>query len=585
MLAASTRIIGAQHFVSSADEFHSLTLSAGDEVIWANGTYSDDDNINFSGDGTASNPITLRAETPGEVVFTGGMTMTIPGDHVVVDGFYWSGGDGRNNHIQFRNNTDYANHSTIRNCGINDLTASGTDKHRWIVLYGTNNTVENCSFVNKRSPGALILVELDYHDAATPVGHTIRNNYFYNYEYRDPESTHSGDSETIRIGSSSDQAKSASTVVENNYFQACDGENEIITNKSTDNSYLHNTFRNCHGSLVLRHGANARVEGNFFLGENKVGSGGIRVSDSFHTIINNYFQDLNNADDKWNNAITLVGGSDETGGTSNGYQKVDGILVAFNTVYHCDDPLFYNDRSSYDPTGVFAYNLLHSTSSDAVGGDISGTGQGMSYVGNMVSVSDIGITDPGFAMVSPGFVADGEIHRPSSSSPVSGAAGSDYSSMVDFDIEGKTRPDSDMDVGAHEVSGGVGSAAHAPHTDDDVRTLVGAGFLNAAGEYVGDSGVGTLSVGSPPEFPHLAGSVAISVSCDVVWSAVEEEDWISIAPSSGTGNGSVTISVTENTSGSGRSGTITFTTESLTRSVTVTQSAYVEPVPGPPPSR
>lgn len=578
VLAACTQLFAAQYTVSSVDDFHALTLSPGDEVIWANGNYSDDESIRFEANGTAASPITLRAETPGGVIFNGGMTMLIGGDYVIVDGFYWSGGAGQNNHIQFRRGEVYANYSTIRNCAINDLTASGTDKHRWIVLYGTNNTVENCSFVNKRSPGALVLVELEYNDASSPVGHQIRNNYFFNYEYRDPDTTHSGDSETIRIGESENQAKSASVLVENNYFQACDGENEIITNKSANNTYLHNTFRNCHGSLVLRHGANAWVEGNFFLGENKVSSGGIRVSDSFHTIINNYFQGLNNDEDIWNNAITLVGGSDPTGGTNNGYQKVDGILVAYNTIYNCDDPLFYNDRSSYDPRGVFAYNLLHSTSTDIVGGDISGTGQGMTYAGNMVNGSPIGISDSGFSIVSPDFGLDGEIYKPSSSSLVSGAGGSNYSSEVNFDLEGRTRPESNMDVGAHEVSGGRGNATYAPHTNDDVRGLVGASFLDAAGVFVGNSGVGFLTVSSVSEFSHLAGNATISVSSNAAWSAVDDAAWISISPSSGNGNGAVSVSVSENTSSSARTGSVTFSTSTLTRTVTVDQRGFVEPV-------
>lgn len=577
-LSACAPLFAAQHTVNSVDDFHALTLLPGDEVIWTNGTYSDDDSIRFEANGTASNPIILRAETPGGVIFNGGMTMLIAGDYVAVEGFYWNGGEGQNNHIQFRRNEDYANHSSIRNCAINDLTPSGTDKHRWIVLYGTNNTVENCSFVNKRSPGALVLVELEYNDDVAPVGHKIRNNYFYKYEHRDPDTSHSNDSETIRIGESSNQAKSASVVVENNYFQECDGENEIITNKSANNTYLHNTFRKCHGSLVLRHGANAHIEGNFFLGANKESSGGIRVSDSFHTIINNYFQDLNNGDDIWNNAITLVGGSDETGGTNNGYQKVDGILVAYNTIYNCDDPLFYNDRSSHDPTGVFAYNLLHSTSTDIVGGDISGTGQGMTYAGNMVNGSPIGISNSGFSTVSPDFEADGEIFKPSSSSPVSGAGGSNYSAEVNFDLVGLARPNSNMDVGAHEVSGGSGNATYAPHTNDDVRGLVGASFLDADGAFVGNSGVDFLAVSSISEFSHLDGNATISVASNASWSAVDDSDWISISPSSSTGNGAVSVSVTENTGDSARTGSVTFSTNTLARIVTISQQVFVAPV-------
>ena len=121
----------------------------------ADGTYSTDERIKFLGTGTANNPITFRPETPGGVVFTGGMQMNIAGQYLIVDGFYWNGGFGASNFIQFRDGTTYAQHSTIRNCAINGLRVHPDDiepgtsvKHRWIVLYGNYNTVTNCSFLN-----------------------------------------------------------------------------------------------------------------------------------------------------------------------------------------------------------------------------------------------------------------------------------------------------------------------------------------------------------------------------------------------------------------------------------------------------
>ncbi|GAA4113521.1 hypothetical protein GCM10022393_12580 [Aquimarina addita] len=573
-LLISPQIFATDYTVNSADEFNDLSLSPGDVVTWENGNYSDQE-INFSnGNGTASNPIILQAETPGGVIFGGSSTVLIAADYVIIDGFYWKDGEGANNHVQFRNGSSYANNSTIRNCAFNDLGESGTDKHRWIVLYGTNNIVENCSFFNKRSPGALILVELEYNDF-NPVGHIIRNNYFYNYVARPDGETHAGDSETIRVGTSEYQDKSASVLVENNYFQEADGENEIITNKSANNTYKHNTFRNCHGSLVLRHGANAWVEGNFFLGENKEGSGGIRVTDSYHTIINNYMQGLNNADDIWNNGITLVGGSDASGGTGNGYQRVDDILVAFNTIYNADDPLFYNDRSSYDPTGVFAYNLVYSTNGTLVSGDISGTGQGMTYVGNIFGGSDLGLSDSGFTEADANFSASGEIFKPSSSGVAANAAGSSYNSVVGFDIEGRTRPGSNMDVGAHEISGGSGSVIYGPITDSQVGDIVGACFLDAYASPLSECGAtntNLLTVTAVSEFSAAAQSKSVSITSNVDWTVTDNQSWISITPTSGSNDGTISITTTENTSTSERNGTVTVSGGGISRTINITQT-------------
>ena len=298
------------HNINNPSELKNLTLNAGDTVVLADGIYSSDERIKFSPTtGTADNPITFKAATPGGVKFTGGLQMSIGGDYVIVDGFYWQGGYGASNFIEFRDGSDYANYSTIQNCAIDGLAISPDDKadngttsitkHRWIVLYGTYNSVINCSFMNKESAGALILVELAYNaspngttnTSCIAVGHTISNNYFYKYAKIDPTLSNSGDSETIRIGSSENQNVNSNTIVTNNYFVESDGENEIITNKSKNNQFINNTFRRCRGSLVLRHGSNALVNGNYFLGENIDGTGGIRITDSNHIITNNYIQD------------------------------------------------------------------------------------------------------------------------------------------------------------------------------------------------------------------------------------------------------------------------------------------------------
>ena len=151
--------------ITDPEQLEDNTYVAGDVIILANDVYDSEERIDFIGNGTSDNPIIFRAESPGGVVFTGGLQMNIGGDYVVVDGFHWQGGYGANNFIQFRNGTDYANHSTIQNCAIDGLAIDPDDviddiangsitKHRWIVLYGTYNTVINCSFMNKASAGA-----------------------------------------------------------------------------------------------------------------------------------------------------------------------------------------------------------------------------------------------------------------------------------------------------------------------------------------------------------------------------------------------------------------------------------------------
>ena len=99
------------------------TLAAGETVILADGIYDNEDRVKFlPTTGIAAMPITFRSQTPGGVRFTGGMQLSIGGDHVIVDGFYWDGGFGSIVVIEFRDGEDYANYSTIQNCAMDGLT-------------------------------------------------------------------------------------------------------------------------------------------------------------------------------------------------------------------------------------------------------------------------------------------------------------------------------------------------------------------------------------------------------------------------------------------------------------------------------
>jgi len=334
------------------------SLNAGDIVTIADGDYDSDGSLNISGNGTEASPIIIKPTTPGGVTFTGGLRLNISGSYVIVDGFYWNGGYGASNFISFRDGSNNAaQNCTIQNCAINNLGVNPDDvevgtsiKHRWVVLYGNHNNVLNCSFMNKTTSGALVLVELEFNSSpdgedgivntrCEEVGHTISNNYFYKYAKIDSNLTNAGDSETIRVGESNFQNVSSSCTISNNYFVEANGENEIISNKSDNNVYVNNTFRRCQGSLVLRHGSGATIERNYFLGENVEGTGGIRISDSDHTITNNYIQNCITTVNQaiWNNGITFMGGNTDSvddcssKSTSNGYQDAEDNVIANNT--------------------------------------------------------------------------------------------------------------------------------------------------------------------------------------------------------------------------------------------------------------
>lgn len=557
--------------ISNPEELSDLSssLQAGDVVILADGTYSSDSRIKFSPtSGTADNPITFKAATPGGVLFSGGLKMSIGGDHVVVDGFHWKGGYGASNFVEFRDGRNYANYSKIQNCAIDGLEISPEDKlddgstsitkHRWIVLYGTYNTVVNCSFMNKESAGALVLVELYYNafpDEVTNaschvVGHRIANNYFYKYSKIDSSLSNSGDSETIRIGASSNQNVNANVTVENNYFLEADGENEIITNKSKNNKFINNTFRRCRGSLVLRHGSHATVDGNYFLGENTEGTGGIRISDSNHTIKNNYIQDCITATSqaKWNNGITFIGGGDNAAvactatNMSNGYQKSNNLTISNNSIVNTNAPLFYNtSKGSNDVTGSFFDNLIYFSNgnanlSDVISGDVTNAyasiGANLVYTGNVYSGTNLGISNSGF-------------------SEENGITATTNGEVFTFSGTGSSNKGADL-------------GTYSPLTDEMVGYDIGACFLNSSGVNITDGEcnvqiVERLDISSLSLLNYEAGSYDVSVTANVGWTIVSNNSWITVDTNSGTGNTTVRVLVVKNETTNTRTGTVTFT--------------------------
>ncbi|WP_299188369.1 chondroitinase-B domain-containing protein [uncultured Aquimarina sp.] len=566
----SSHIFATEYTINSIDDFNNLSLSPGDVVIWEDGVYNDDERLVFRANGTSSNPITLKAETPGGVVFNNGLQMDIAGNYLIVEGFHWKGGYGASNFIQFRNGTTYAQNSTIRNCVIDGLGVEPGDaaeaeqdgaivKHRWIVLYGNNNSVLHCSFLNKSTAGALVLVELEYNaetNRCDIVGHTISNNYFYKYEKMDPSLSNAGDSETIRVGTSEFQNVDCRTTVSNNYFVEADGENEIITNKSDNNIYQNNTFRRCRGSLTLRHGSGATVEGNYFLGENVDGTGGIRIVDSDHTIINNYIQDCITVIDqaKWNNGITFMGGStnsqDDCNSTSvsNGYQKSEDITVSNNTIVNTNAPLFFNgDKGTSSNTGNVSNNVIFfsnnsSNITDVITeddpGDFSDIGSSVTYSGNVYNNTNLGASVNGFSSANLSASNNGEI----------------------FSISG-TNAGSNI--------------SQSPYSNIDVGSNVGACFVNSIGNSLGTCSntppTDILTVSNIDDFSAGSQSKTLTITSNVNWTISYNSSWITVSPLSGTNNGDATITVTANSQNTSRTGIITVAGGSITRTITITQ--------------
>lgn len=344
-------------YASNVTELNNLlkTAKAGDTIYLKDGEWKDA-HILIENNGTKDAPITIKAQTNGNVILTGSSQLKISGDYVVVDGLFFKDGylDGKTGGvIEFRNleTGEVANYSTLKNTSISYY--NNPDKeidYKWVSLYGTHNTVENCDFRGKTHRGALLVV---WRDDDSAQYHNIRYNKFSYFE-------DFGDNgaETIRIGTSHQSLSDSFTTVEYNVFDQCNGEIEIISNKSGSNTYRGNIFLNSAGTLTLRHGDNCIVEENFFFGSDYAGTGGIRVIGENHIVRNNYITGVTGDNGQFRSAIALTNGVPDS--PLNRYYQVKNAVIENNLLIGNTKNIFIgggvNDELSLSPENITVQN-------------------------------------------------------------------------------------------------------------------------------------------------------------------------------------------------------------------------------------
>ena len=419
----------------------------GDFITMANGTWTDTP-INFDADGAPGDTITLRAETPGGVILTGASSLSIGGNYLKVDGLRFEGGalpDGVPV-IQFRrSSSDLANHSRLTNCTVVNYNPANTrTEYKWVSVYGRFNRVDHCYFAGKTNEGALLVVWLRDPPNDAPPEHRIDHNHFGPR----PEFGDNG-AETIRIGTSDRSMQTANVVVERNLFTETNGEIEAISNKSGGNVYRSNTFRRVRATLTLRHGNGCLVEGNFFLGEEVSGTGGVRIIGEDHRVVNNYFLGLRGTG--YSAPLSMVQGVPNS--PLNRYFQVKRPFVAHNTFVNTDRTFVIGVGNSSDqslpPEDITVVNNAVQTKLNApiIQVDLAPIGtsdwSGNVFFGKPGSFpTGVTFADPKLEQGSDG------LFRPSAASPLIDTAVAPFSPAIDMDGQARATPD----VGADEVS-------------------------------------------------------------------------------------------------------------------------------------
>lgn len=316
--------------VKNITEFNKAVTNAkpGDVIVLANGVWKDTELI-FEGKGTKEQPITLTVEELGKVTLEGASNLQIAGNYLIVKGLVFKNGFTPSNEvISFRKNKkELANNCRMTECVIDNYNNPERQfQDYWIAIYGKNNRIDHNHIVGKKNLGVTMIVGLDTKES-------IENNHKIDHNYFGPRPTYGNNGgETLRIGTSHNASENSRTLVESNYFDRCNGEHEIISNKSCQNTYKYNTFFECTGTLTIRHGNETLVDSNVFIGNGVPSTGGVRVINESQTVINNYHYGL--AGYRFRGAFVMMNGVPNS--PPNRYVPVINAKVDNNTFVNCD---------------------------------------------------------------------------------------------------------------------------------------------------------------------------------------------------------------------------------------------------------
>lgn len=317
-------------YVRTVDAFNKSVSNAkpGDSIVLANGIWKDAELV-FEGKGTKEKPITLTVEEKGKVTLEGTSNLQIAGEYLVVKGLVFKNGYTPTNAvISFRKNREeMATNCRLTECVIDNYNNPERQvQDYWVTIYGKNNRIDHNHISGKKNLGVTMIVGLDTKESR-------ENNHKIDHNYFGPRPTYGNNGgETLRIGTSHHALENSNTLVESNYFDRCNGEHEIISNKACQNTFKYNTFFECTGTLTMRHGNETLVDGNVFIGNGKPSTGGVRVINETQTVINNYHVGLTGY--RFRGAFVMMNGVPNS--PPNRYVPVINSKVNNNTFINCD---------------------------------------------------------------------------------------------------------------------------------------------------------------------------------------------------------------------------------------------------------
>ncbi len=307
----------------TAADVHSALqyLKAGDIVLLDDGIYEFSSPVHITAQGLKEKPIIIRAKNRNKAIIKGETSFILRNaSFITIEGLVFNNTGSIAVQLEGSNNI-----RVTRN--IFRLKERGRGNWVWItgndndtISLSHHNTVDRNLFENKKELGNFVTIEgTNKFSPSVSQYDVIEWNYFRNIGPRVENVL-----EAIRAGSSIYTLSRGYTVLQNNLFERCDGDPEYISIKLSDCTVRNNTFRECLGSLSLRHGNKTTVDGNFILGNGRsgafldstgknwtLGTGGVRFCADSMTITNNYFEGLTGKG--WDATIAATNGDADYG--------------------------------------------------------------------------------------------------------------------------------------------------------------------------------------------------------------------------------------------------------------------------------
>ena len=281
---------------------------------------------------------------------------------------------------------------------------------------------KNLSDRGEKITGSYIKTQYDAPLMTTDVH--IHHNHFDNIAPYLVGGTPAGDSdrEVIAMGIADSQDVVTNNIVEYNLFENCDGENEIVTVKTSNNIFRYNTFKNSMGSLSFRLGSNNEAYGNYFYGtgtgesvtDENYQTGGVRVYGEGHKVYNNYMENLTGV--SWRRPILIDSGdtSDSTGNdsheTSTNVEVYDNTIVdSFGGGIHIGGDVYSNVPTNITITnntvvsneGILFNNVSDRSSNTWSGNVAYASGDAVAVSGGALNATEVQVLNSSPAISAP----------------------------------------------------------------------------------------------------------------------------------------------------------------------------------------